>query len=278
MIVAVLGAMAPGVAAAHTEPNLVAVPAGAEATVSLMPTHGCGESPTVSVRIRAPLPDASAGDVEGWTATTTPDGAGNTVLEWAGGPLPTDEEGAFPVTFFAPEEVGRLLTFPAIQICANGEELAWIDGDPAGEYPAPRVLVLPPDYEPAETLDDVPLDAPGREQLAQVIDVDNPQSPTTVATVPATAAPTVSPTTAGPTTAGPSTSLPAPTSTSTTTPSTVAATTTIVPTTLETSAAGSGSSAATPILIVAGLAVVGGGGAAYLIRRRSSAPGTGSET
>ena len=69
-----------------------------------------------------------------------------------------------------------LLTFPAIQVCENGEELAWISGDPADEYPAPRVLVLPPGSEPAATLDDVPLDAPGRDQLVAVVDVDNPNA------------------------------------------------------------------------------------------------------
>ena len=277
IIAAVLGAIAPSMAAAHTEPSLVGVPAGADATVSLQPTHGCGESPTVTVRIRAPLPDASAGEVEGWTASSAPDGAGNSVLEWTGGSLPTDEEGAFPVTFVAPDEVGLLLTFPAIQVCANGEELAWIDGDPAGEYPAPRVLVLPPEYEPAETLDEVPLDAPGRDQLVQVIDVDNPQAPTTTAaTAPSAPAPTVPATTSGPTTSAPT--APAPTSTPAASSSTVAVTTTIVPSTsVGTSAEGTGSSAAMPILLVAGLAVVGGGGAAYLVRRRSSASGTGSE-
>jgi uncharacterized protein YcnI len=280
IIAAALGALAPSIAAAHTEPSLVGVPAGADATVSLQPTHGCGESPTVTVRIRAPLPDASAGEVEGWTASSAPDGAGNSVLEWTGGSLPTDEEGAFPVTFVAPDEVGRLLTFPAIQVCANGEELAWIDGDPAGEYPAPRVLVLPPEYEPAETLDEVPLDAPGRDQLVQVIDVDNPQTPTTTAaTVPATAAPTVPATTSGPTTSVPAPTTPAPTSAPAGSSSTVVVTTTIVPSTsVETSAEGTGSSAAMPILLVAGLAVVGGGGAAYLVRRRSSASGNGSES
>ena len=128
---------APSSVLAHTEPDMVAVPAGAASTISLKPTHGCGESPTVAVRIRAPFPDATAGAVEGWTATATPDGEGNSVLEWTGGVLPADEEGAFPVEFTAPDTPGVLLTFPAIQVCENGEELAWISGNPADEYPAP---------------------------------------------------------------------------------------------------------------------------------------------
>jgi uncharacterized protein YcnI len=168
-------------ASAHTEADLVAVPAGSEATVTLEPTHGCGDSPTVEVRIRVPLEEAEAGAVEGWTEAAERDDDGNTIVSWTGGELPADEEGAFPVTFVAPDEVGRLLSFPAVQRCANGEELAWIDGDPAGEFPAPRLLVLAADAEPAETIDDVPLDAPGRDQLTAVLDIDNP-----AASVPAT--------------------------------------------------------------------------------------------
>ena len=90
------------------------------------------------------------------------------MLEWTGNVLPADEEGAFPVEFTAPDTPGVLLTFPAIQVCENGEELAWISGDPADEYPAPRVLVLPAGSEPATTIDDVALDAPGRDQLVAV--------------------------------------------------------------------------------------------------------------
>ena len=179
--------MVSSAASAHTEPDHVAVPAGAEATVSLKPAHGCGESPTVAVSIRAPVAGAEAGVVDGWTATATPDDEGRTVLEWTGGTLPADEEGAFPVTFTAPETVGELLTFPSIQRCENGEELAWISGDPADEFPAPRVLVLPPGSAPAATIDDVPADAPGREQLTAVVDIDNPDATTTTTTARATA-------------------------------------------------------------------------------------------
>ena len=179
---------APGSVLAHTEPDVVAVPAGAASVINLKPTHGCGESPTIAVRIRAPFPDATAGLVDGWTATATPDGEGNTVLEWTGNVLPADEEGAFPVEFTAPDTPGVLLTFPAIQVCENGEELAWISGDPADEYPAPRVLVLPAGSEPATTIDDVALDAPGRDQLVAVIDVDNPNETTTTTAAPTTVA------------------------------------------------------------------------------------------
>lgn len=169
-------------AGAHTESDLVAVPAGSDATVTLKPTHGCAGSPTVNVRIRAEVAGATAGDVEGWTATATPDGDGRTVLEWTGGSLPADTTGAFPVHFTAPDAPGELLLFPAIQTCANGEDYSWIQGDPNGEYPAPRLLVLPADAEAAATIDDVPADSPGRDQLVAIVDVDNPGATTVPAT------------------------------------------------------------------------------------------------
>jgi periplasmic copper chaperone A len=189
--VSLLGAAAP--AAAHTESDVVAVPAGSEATVTLRPTHGCGESPTVAVAIRAPVAGAVAGDVAGWTATASPEGSAQTVLTWSGGSLPATEPGAFPVTFTVPATPGVLLTFPAVQTCADGEELAWISGDPRADNPAPRLLVLPAGSEPAESIDDVPPDAPGRDQLTAIVDVDNPSATTTTAPPPTTAPPTTGP-------------------------------------------------------------------------------------
>lgn len=167
--------------AAHTDTDLVAVAAGDDATLTLEPTHGCDGSPTVEVAIQAPVIGAVAGEVDGWTATSTDDPAsGTTVLEWTGGSLPDDATGAFPVMFAVPDDVGQLLVFPSVQVCENGEELSWIDGDPDGEYPAPRVLVLAAGSEPATSIDDVPADAPGRDQLTAVVDVDNPRATTTV--------------------------------------------------------------------------------------------------
>lgn len=154
-------------ALAHTEPDVVAVPAGEEAVLTLKPTHGCGDSSTTEVRIRAPLLGATAQPVEGWEPSEEPDGDGNTVLTWTGGTLPSDQEGAFPMTFTTPDTPGELLLFPAIQECDNGERLSWISEDPASEFPVPRILVLPEGYEAALTIEDVPLDAPGRDQLLE---------------------------------------------------------------------------------------------------------------
>jgi uncharacterized protein YcnI len=220
-------------ASAHTDTDLVAVPAGEDATVTLRPQHGCGDSPTIAVSVRVPVPNAVGEDVDGWSVSSTQDDQGRTVVDWTGGSLPTDQAGAFPIEFVAPDAVGELLTFPAVQTCANGEELPWISGDPADEFPAPRLLILPPGSQPAATIDDVPLDAPGRDQITAVIDIDNPAAttlppaPTSAApaavapasTVPASTGPpsTDAATTAAPATTEPATTAPASTATGDTT-------------------------------------------------------------
>jgi hypothetical protein len=160
------------------------------------------------VAVRAPVAGAVAEAVDGWSESSTPDGENFTVLEWVGGVLPADESGAFPVEFVVPDAVGELLSFPAVQRCEDGGELAWISGDPAAEYPAPRVLILSAESEPAETIDDVPLDAPGRDQLTAIVDIDNPTGtattvgPTT-STPPADSAPAITAADAEPSTSGP---------------------------------------------------------------------------
>ena len=187
MVSVFAAAPAQGVAGAHADADVVGVAAGEPVTVNLRPNHGCGDSPTIEVAILAPLEDATAEHVEGWTATSEPYGDGQTVLEWTGGVLPTDATGAFPVTFIAPDTVGELLVFPAVQVCENGDELPWIDGDPESEYPAPRLLILPAGSEPAATIDDVPAGTPGRELLTSIVDPTPSTAPsTTEVTTPAT--------------------------------------------------------------------------------------------
>lgn len=67
-------------------------------------------------------------------------------------------------------------------MCQNGEELAWISGDSESDYPAPRILVLPEDHPPAATIDEVAADAPGRDQLTEMVDTDHPAATTTTTT------------------------------------------------------------------------------------------------
>ena len=107
---------------------------------------------------------------------------------------PSTETGAFPVTFTVPDTVGELLLFPAVQTCEDGAELAWIDGDPTSDYPAPRLLVLAAGSAPAATIDEVPADAPGRDQLTAIVDVDDPDAAqATTTTVPAAGTTTSAP-------------------------------------------------------------------------------------
>jgi uncharacterized protein YcnI len=265
-----------GIAVAHAEPDYIAVPAGFEAAINLKPTHGCDGSPTVAVRVRSPLP-ATAGEVEGWTASTTPGRGGRTILEWSGGVLPSDQEGAFPLEFLVPDAPGDLLVFPAVQRCENGEELAWLSGDPAAEYPAPRVLILPAGSEPALTIDEVPPDAPGREKLTAVVDVDQPNAPPitrppATAAPPATATPTTpTPTSVAPTTAAPTTSVGTTSTTPATAPPSTSAPPSATPATVPVATApdedGGSNSSGGPIVAVAAIAAAGAA-VAYGVRRR----------
>ena len=161
----------PGPASAHTDSDVVAVAGGTRATVSFEPAHGCGSSPTVGVSIRVPVRGATPDEVPGWTATAVEDEDG-TVLEWRGGVLPSDQPGRFPVTLPVPDEPGQLLLLPSIQTCEDGQELAWLDPSPTGQRPAPRLLILAPGSLPAATIDQVPANAPGRDQLIEIVDGD----------------------------------------------------------------------------------------------------------
>jgi periplasmic copper chaperone A len=158
------------IAAAHTETDFVAVPAGSTATVTFEPEHGCGESPTIDMKVQSPVAGATAVERDGWTAASTPNGDGTTVLEWSGGSQPADEAGEFQVRFPVPDAVGTLLAFPAVQTCENGEQEAWIETGANAESPAPQLLVLAAGAAPAATLDDVPTDAPGRDLLAAALE------------------------------------------------------------------------------------------------------------
>lgn len=191
----------PTAASAHADADVIAVAAGEQVTVSFRPNHGCGEAATTEVAVRAPVGGAVAGEVEGWTSATSEDDEGRSVAEWTGGSLPTEVTGAFPITFTAPNQVGELLLFPSVQVCENGEELSWVNGDPESENPAPRLLILPPGSPAAVSVDEVPQDAPGRELLTAVIDTE-PATSTTAA--PTTTAPDTTTTAAG----SPATSAP----------------------------------------------------------------------
>ncbi len=274
-LVAVIAPVA--VASAHTETDFVAVPAGSTAIVTFEPEHGCGDSPTIDMRVQSPVAGATAVERNGWTASSTPNADGTTVLEWTGGSQPADEAGAFQVRFPVPDAVGSVLVFPAVQGCENGEQEAWIETGPDAESPAPQLLVLPAGSAPAATLDDVPADAPGRDLLAAALsgeaddDDAGGAAPATTTTVPATTAPA---TTAAPTTtstAAATTTIAAATTTAGATTTTSGPSTTAAVTTTTTSSGGGGSSTGWIIAAVIAAVVVIGAVVAVVLRRRRAA-------
>jgi uncharacterized protein YcnI len=131
---AVLVVAAP--AAAHVEPDPDRVKVGKEATVTFTAEHGCDDSPTTGVTIRVPkgVTDATPVEKDGFTASTK-----RRTIEFSGGSIPGDEEAPFAVTFTAPDEKTELV-WKIVQRCEEGVE-RWIETDPDGDKPAPRVGV-----------------------------------------------------------------------------------------------------------------------------------------
>jgi uncharacterized protein YcnI len=58
----------------------------------------------------------------------------------------------FGMSFRVPEDVaeGDEILFPAQQVYSSGEEVGWVDPDPEGETPAPRITIVAPEEEAAE--------------------------------------------------------------------------------------------------------------------------------
>jgi uncharacterized protein YcnI len=264
VLVAGVASIAPAaIASAHTETDVVAVPADSTATVTFEPEHGCGDSPTVDIKVQAPVAGATALDKQGWKASSTAGANDNTVLQWTGGSQPAHEPGAFQVRFMVPDAVGTLLAFPAVQTCANGAQETWIETDRGAEQPAPQLLVLAAGSQPAATIDDVPEDAPGRDQLAALAAADEDQdaaAATTVAGAPAT-------------TAAPAPTAPAPTATATGAPATTAAG---APATTTTASSGGGSSTGWIVALVIAAVVLVGAIAVLVVRRRGGSAGGGA--
>jgi periplasmic copper chaperone A len=58
----------------------------------------------------------------------------------------------FGMSIRVPEDVaeGDEILFPAQQVYSSGEEVGWVDPDPEGETPAPRITIVAPEEEAAE--------------------------------------------------------------------------------------------------------------------------------
>lgn len=120
---------APAWASVEAQPSQV--PAGTEADVDFVVTHGCDNSPTTSVAIQLPK------EVSGTPLAVTGFGAAvaeGQVVRWRGGNLPADQQRAFRVHLRLPNAPGATLYFPVIQSCQLGE-IRWIEVPTAGQGP-----------------------------------------------------------------------------------------------------------------------------------------------
>ena len=66
--------------------------------------------------------------------------------------IPADGFDEFGVSFRVPEDLaeGDELLFPAQQVYSSGEEVGWVDPDPEGDTPAPRITIVAAEEEEAE--------------------------------------------------------------------------------------------------------------------------------
>ncbi|HXV35235.1 MAG TPA: YcnI family protein [Gaiellaceae bacterium] len=66
--------------------------------------------------------------------------------------IPADGFDEFGISLRVPEDAqpGDEILFPAIQVYSSGEEVGWIDPDPEGDSPAPRITIVAPEEEAAE--------------------------------------------------------------------------------------------------------------------------------
>jgi periplasmic copper chaperone A len=133
--------------------------------------HGCDGSPTIALRVDLPpgVVIAKPMPKSGWTVgirkeplSLAVENEGHAITErveqvtWQGGRLPDDEYDTYTIMVRLPDTPGRLY-FPVRQVCETGET-RWEEIPPAGKtsrdvrYPAPSVMVAPPDaVKPAET-------------------------------------------------------------------------------------------------------------------------------
>jgi uncharacterized protein YcnI len=66
--------------------------------------------------------------------------------------IPADGYDELGISLRVPEDVeaGDEILFPTVQVYESGEEVGWVDPDPEGDSPAPRIVVVAPEEEEAE--------------------------------------------------------------------------------------------------------------------------------
>jgi hypothetical protein len=92
------------------------------------------------VQLPSDATDVEANGPAGWTATVS-----STELRWTGPALAADASHSFAFTLLLDRPAGSIMTFPTIQSCADGSELAWIElatpADPNPPHPAPSIVI-----------------------------------------------------------------------------------------------------------------------------------------
>ncbi len=126
--------------------------------------HGCGASPTISVRVTIPESAVGARPMAkpGWTIATArgpyaraypalhggPVSEGVREITWSGGSLPADQfdEFVFSVRLADTFRPGEIVSFPTVQTCETGQH-AWVEVAAPGQdrnalaAPAPSVRI-----------------------------------------------------------------------------------------------------------------------------------------
>jgi uncharacterized protein YcnI len=134
-------------AAGHSVVDEPTVTAGSQ-FITVRITHGCGNSPTHTVRVQMPAGVTRVYPfyVPGWTVKTNirkldPPLEGEygmvteTIdqIEWTGEPIANGLFAEFKFKATIPAEIGRTLYFKTIQLCDNGESERFIDVPKPGE-------------------------------------------------------------------------------------------------------------------------------------------------
>jgi len=104
--------------------------------------HGCGKSPTVSLRIEMPgaVSNVDPQDLAGWSIATVRSGTRTNAVIFKDGNLPADRTRTFSVAMTLPSHPATL-AFPVIQTCADGK-IEWTQIAAAGAKPAHPAPVL----------------------------------------------------------------------------------------------------------------------------------------
>ncbi|WP_207480571.1 YcnI family copper-binding membrane protein [Arenibaculum pallidiluteum] len=154
---------AAGPVAAHVGLAVTEAPAGSSYKAVLKIGHGCAGSPTREIRVRVPhgMRAAKPMPKPGWNLETVVGplarpyqdhgrtvSEGVTEIRWSGGSLDDAHYDEFVFVGRLPEEPGKVLYIPVVQLCEKGEH-RWIEVPAEGQKPddlrepAPALRLLP---------------------------------------------------------------------------------------------------------------------------------------